>query len=93
MDESLLPVADELYSIPWTPDPNEQVGQEKRPAILLPTGTDGADGDHVGAPNMRQTFGASGQNGARGGKTNVMDCHVASVHEIESPEPQGAGVA
>ncbi len=124
MDESLLPVADELYSMPWIPDPNEQPGEERPTAISLPetdtqrpeesqtndrigdltqpaevavlvdaAPTNEADDHHVCAANMRQTLGARGQKGARGGKTGAMDRHVDGAREFESVETQRADMA
>jgi len=70
MDETLLPVADELFNMPWIPEmatkapdtfhPRKMVNDE-----LLATGNNAS----VLAPNMHQTVGSKGQNMARDGKT------------------------
>jgi len=69
MDETLLSVAEELFSIPWIPDmtantPKTIHLQKTVNGELPATGNDAS----VLAPNMHQTVGSKGQNLARTGK-------------------------
>ena len=64
VDETLLPVADELTRMPWIPSGAEE---EKQPIRLLATGSEaGSAGPH--AANMQQMCGAKGQFVARSGR-------------------------
>ena len=89
MDESLLPVADELYSMPWIPDPNDQ---EPEAIPLRKTGTDQIDDMPSRTPNMHQTSGVRGQNGARGDKSSVLAAASGSMREQGRDASQGASV-
>jgi len=69
MDETLLPVAEELFSIPWIPDMTAKAAgiihlQKTANGELPETENDAS----VLAPNMHQTVGSKGQNMARVGK-------------------------
>jgi len=64
MDEALLPVADELFQMPWIPDKDEGI---KDVIPLKATGTDDAR-PQDSAANMQQTGRSNGQSRARTGK-------------------------
>ncbi len=76
---------------------NDRIGDLTQPAevaaFIDAAPTSETDDHHVCAASMRQTFGASGQKGARGGKTEAMNCHVESAREFGLVESQDAGVA
>ena len=90
MDENLLPVADELYSMPWIPNPNE----ERPEAISLrKTGTDHVDENPGCAPNMYQTPGVRGQKLARAGKSSAAATAGGNSFGQGGRRIQGASLA